>query len=110
MQTATTSIARRLNTLSVGQQQAVRVVVETLIQFGLDESITDILKQTSFMNDLVILSDEDNNDLIDDEAEESGESSDDSGEDLDSNKENSSGYSDMEISDEEVTKAGLNRA
>ncbi|KAK7051114.1 hypothetical protein VNI00_005226 [Paramarasmius palmivorus] len=54
--------------------------------------------------------DEDNNDLIDDEAEESGESSDDSGEDLDSNKENSSGYSDMEISDEEVTKAGLNRA
>ncbi|KAK7021323.1 hypothetical protein VNI00_017425 [Paramarasmius palmivorus] len=98
MQTASTTIALRLNTLSINQQQAVRTVVETLIRFGLDENIVDILRQTNFMYDLLDqlsdLSDSDKEPVNNEPANSNEETTDD---EIDSNKENSSGYSDMEI-------------
>ncbi|KAK7035551.1 hypothetical protein VNI00_011844 [Paramarasmius palmivorus] len=52
MQTQSLTISQQLNTLSHNQKKAVRKLVEHLLVTGIDDTIIEILSQTTFMIDL----------------------------------------------------------
>ncbi|KAK7020585.1 hypothetical protein VNI00_017714 [Paramarasmius palmivorus] len=63
-------IAMQLNGMSYAQQQAVRLLVETILQYTSPEPIAEILAQTTFMEDLAAGTDDDENEWNANEASE----------------------------------------
>ncbi|KAK7049466.1 hypothetical protein VNI00_005497 [Paramarasmius palmivorus] len=114
MQTAATRIALQLNGLSYAQKQAVRALIETLLLKTSAEPIADILAQTTFMDDLVVSTDDNDSVSYDESTNEEGEVIEDQEEDKEegedgSEDEEDDGYFvvdessdiDMDISEEE---------